>query len=129
MANFLLNLAGVVTSVAIPLADLAKEQSGASTSFTIEIGLNLTGDFNAGGSIPHVAFWDIFGNRIGQYKGDRNGHVNQGDEKNFIIPNDQTVPKGKLAEPEYISVGKSVAQAPGLHVVAATLSSPENGLA
>lgn len=104
MANFIINLAGVIASVAVPFSELAKEYKGATTSFSIGIGGSTTTDPNTGGSIPHVAFWDINGNRIGQYKGNANGHINQNTEWDMSIENSQTEPQGTAMQPEYISV-------------------------
>ncbi|WEW57827.1 hypothetical protein PRK78_003294 [Emydomyces testavorans] len=57
---------------------------------------------NAGGSVPHVALWDKYGNRIGQFKGDEDGHIDDSTIKTITINNDQN--GGKPAQPEYISV-------------------------
>lgn len=106
MANFLINAGSIIASIAVPLAQLANEQKGAITSFSIGIG-GPTGnykDFNGGGSVPHVAFWDVNGERIGQYKGNANGHLDQNFDWEQSIHNDQTNPKGKPVQPEYISV-------------------------
>ncbi|KAI9652386.1 MAG: hypothetical protein M1829_001661 [Trizodia sp. TS-e1964] len=106
MANFLINTAGIIASIAVPLAELAKQQHGATTSFTIGIG-GASGNyrsFNSEGSVPHVAFWDVNGHRIGQFKGDANGHLDQILDWSQVISNDQTVPRGSPAQPEYISV-------------------------
>ncbi|KAH9207294.1 hypothetical protein DL95DRAFT_234348, partial [Leptodontidium sp. 2 PMI_412] len=59
---------------------------------------------NTGGSIPHLAFWDINGHRIGQYKGDEDGHINQNMEHKGSIQNYQTVPKGEARQPEYVMI-------------------------
>jgi hypothetical protein len=107
MANFLINAGSIIASIAIPLAQLATEEQGTTTSFQIGIGGavgNYPG-FNADGSVPHVAFWDVNGGRIGQYTGNANGHlINQNLFWSQSISNDQTVPKGSPAQPEYISV-------------------------
>ncbi|KAL4983937.1 hypothetical protein BDW68DRAFT_181140 [Aspergillus falconensis] len=55
---------------------------------------------NAGGSIPHLAVWDEHGNRIGQYKGDENGHINEQGTKSFTVSPDQN--GGKQAIPDYL---------------------------
>jgi hypothetical protein len=104
MANFLINAGGLLATIIVPLAELAAEQHGATTSFSIGIGGNATGDFNAEGSVPHVAFWDVKGARIAQYKGDANGHLDQNFDWTMSISNDQTEPRGAARQPEYISV-------------------------
>jgi hypothetical protein len=57
-------------------------------------------DANIGGSIPHIAAWDENGNRIGQYKGDANGHIDEDGSKTFTIKPTQN--GGHQASPEYL---------------------------
>jgi hypothetical protein len=104
MANFLINAVGLLDSIAVPLSELAQKPSGASTSFSIGVGGSISGGINAGGSVPHVAFWDVNGGRIAQYKGDANGHLDENYDWSTSISNDQTEPQGAARQPEYISV-------------------------
>jgi hypothetical protein len=101
--SFLINAAGIIASIAIPLSELA-EYKGAKTSLAIGIGGSTSTDPNTGGSVPHAAFWDINGNRIGQYTGDANGHINQNTEWTMEVDNTQTEPEGQAVQPEYLSV-------------------------
>jgi hypothetical protein len=57
---------------------------------------------NAGGSVPHLAVWDGGGSRIGQYKGDANGHIDENGSKSFTISPTQN--GGHQATPEYLLV-------------------------
>lgn len=57
---------------------------------------------NSGGSVPHIAAWDAHGNRIGQYKGDANGHLADGQQVSYTFDNYQN--NYQPARPEYISV-------------------------
>lgn len=104
MANFLINAGSLIATIAVPLAELAAKKEGASTSFSIGIGGSATGDFNAGGSVPHLAFWDVGGARIAQYKGNANGHLDQNYDWSDSVSNDQTEPKGSARQPEYVSI-------------------------
>lgn len=104
MASSLVNAAGVLASIIVPLSELAKEKSGAYTSFSIAIGGSESGSPNSGGSVPHLAFWNVNGGRIAQYKGSANGYLDQNYEWSKAITNDQTEPKGAARQPEYISV-------------------------
>lgn len=104
MAGFLIDAVGTISSIIVPLIELPSKPAGASTSFSIGIGGSINGDFNAGGSVPHVAFWDVNGGRIAQYKGDENGHLNQNYDWTQSVDNDQTDPQGAPRQPEYVSV-------------------------
>ncbi|KAK2812111.1 hypothetical protein FQN49_008404 [Arthroderma sp. PD_2] len=57
---------------------------------------------NAGGSVPHIAVWDKNGDRVGQYKGDANGHYDDESTYSITIPHDQN--GHKQAQPEYVSI-------------------------
>jgi len=103
MASFLINAGSILATIIVPLAELAAKQ-GASTSFSIGIGGSVTKDINAGGSVPYLAFWDINGGRIAQYKGNANGHLDENYDWSSVINNDQTTPKGAARQPEYISI-------------------------
>jgi hypothetical protein len=105
MASFLMNVGVTLASVIVPLAELADEKKGAYTSFAVGIGGITNGSkARTDGSIPHLTFWDDNGARISQYKGEGKGHWSAEQEYAKVVSNDQTVPKGQQAQPEYISV-------------------------
>ena len=89
MANFLINAAAGIASLAIPLGELGSK-SAPEDSCSVEIGVG-GGIGNTGGSVPHVALWDQWGDRIGQYHGAANGHIDASSVKTIIIKNDQGV--------------------------------------
>lgn len=100
MANTIINVAGFLVLTAFSVAPLLKQAPDPDKQTSVTI---VTGDAgNAGGSIPHIAIWDRDGNRIGQYKGDRNGHIDGSTSKSFTIEPYQH--GGKQAQPEYISI-------------------------
>ncbi|KAL9105487.1 MAG: hypothetical protein Q9227_009343 [Pyrenula ochraceoflavens] len=73
--------------------------AGSIIPIPIELGVL---DKNAGGSVPHLALWDVDGTRIGQYKGDANGHVDDGDTATYTVYNTQN--GDKPAQPDYLSL-------------------------
>ena len=77
------------------------DESSISTNVRIGIG-KTTSDQNQGGSIPHIALWDDNGHRVGQYRGNGNGHLAMGSETNFRIEHSQTVPQFSNAQPTYV---------------------------
>lgn len=99
MANTLINVGGLVASL-LPLAFLNQEKEDLNkiTQITLGIGSNP----NADGSVPHIAVFDAKGGRIGQFKGNKNGHVDRDRTVPYTINNDQN--GGKPAKPEYISI-------------------------
>lgn len=100
MANAIINTAGILIPTLLSLHESLKGAPDPDKQTSVTI---VTGDAgNAGGSIPHIAVWDRDGNRIGQYKGDRNGHINEKDTKSFTIEPYQH--GGTNAQPEYISI-------------------------
>lgn len=100
MANAIINT-GILVGTFWQLGELLKGKPADPDKQTT-IGLVVGHAPNAGGSVPHVAVWDRNGNRIGQYKGDANGHIDDSNTKTIVINNDQN--GGKQAQPEYISV-------------------------
>ncbi|KAL2008388.1 hypothetical protein VTN00DRAFT_8370 [Thermoascus crustaceus] len=100
MANAIINT-GILVGTFWQLGEILKGKPADPDKQTT-IGLVVGHGPNAGGSVPHVAVWDRNGNRIGQYKGDENGHIDDSNTKTIVINNDQN--GGKQAQPEYISV-------------------------
>ncbi|KAH0538331.1 hypothetical protein FGG08_005066 [Glutinoglossum americanum] len=99
MANAIINT-GILIGTIWSLEAMLKGPPDPDKQTTIAI---VTGDApNAGGSIPHIAVWDKDGNRIGQYKGNANGHIDGSSAKTITIDNSQN--GGKPAQPEYISI-------------------------
>ncbi|KAL4800097.1 hypothetical protein BDV19DRAFT_384462 [Aspergillus venezuelensis] len=66
----------------------------------VSISVSIGAAPNAGGSIPHLAVFDEYGGRIGQYKGDANGHIDDEETKIFTI--NPTQNGGKQATPDYL---------------------------
>ncbi|RDW81486.1 uncharacterized protein DSM5745_05043 [Aspergillus mulundensis] len=96
--NALINLAGLAVS-GYSFFDVLKSQD-VDTDKVIGVTV-LTGSApNAGGSIPHLAVFDENGDRIGQYKGDADGHINEDGTKTFSISPTQN--GGKQASPDYL---------------------------
>ncbi|KAL2826276.1 hypothetical protein BDW59DRAFT_161114 [Aspergillus cavernicola] len=70
---------------------------------------------NSDGSIPHLALWDENGNRIGQYKGNANGHLDKGSTKTFPI--NPTQNGGHQANAEYLLLSMEESDAICLSVI------------
>jgi hypothetical protein len=99
MANAIINT-GILVGTIWTLDAMLKGHADPDKQTTVAI---VTGDAgNAGGSIPSIAVWDGDGNRIGQYKGGKNGHINEKATKTITIDNKQN--GGTAAQPEYISI-------------------------
>ncbi|KAH0564729.1 hypothetical protein GP486_001876 [Trichoglossum hirsutum] len=97
MANAIINT-GILIGTVISLIPQKPANPDKQTTVILA-----TGDApNAGGSVPHIAVWDGNGNRIGQFKGDANGHIDDKGTMSFTIDNDQN--GGRSAQPEYISI-------------------------
>lgn len=91
--------------VVTALSGLFHHAEGPKISTNVRIGIGKTNsDVNMGGSVPHVALWDDNGHRIGQYKGDRNGHLDIGSETNFPIEHSQTEPSFTNAQATYLTL-------------------------
>ena len=102
MASFWLN-AGAIAAVFIPFDKLTKSPTRETTVVQIGIGAGIGGkDVNSGGSVPHVALWDEWGKRIGQYEGDENGHYDAGTANEVVVKHKQN--GGKKASPHYLSL-------------------------
>ena len=100
--SFIIDLSGNaagIAGLAVELGDLAKQPGATDTLVQIAIGSG-TGGSNPGGSIPHVGLWDKNANRIGQFRGDANGHIDEATVKDIYVPNDQN--GGKSEQPEYL---------------------------
>ena len=102
--NFIINAGFLIVPLAIQLGTLSKLPAENSCSVQIQVGKRIDGNAveNAGGSVPHLALWDGDGNRIGQYKGDANGHIRDGDTASYTIYNTQN--GDKPAQPDYLSL-------------------------
>ncbi|KAH5528916.1 hypothetical protein HBI29_009080 [Parastagonospora nodorum] len=105
--GFALNVAGIVAPLAL-MGKPVPKPSLASTNVQIIVG-HAPGDnenndpSELGGGCPHVALWDDFGERIGQYspsKGCRVHTNNVGEVWN--IEHKQTVPSMSQADPYYV---------------------------
>lgn len=84
-------------------AGLFHHDESKKISTNVRIGIGKTNkEGNTGGSVPHIALWDDDGRRIGQYKGDRNGHLDIGSEINFGIQHSQTQPPFSNAQATYL---------------------------
>jgi hypothetical protein len=96
----IINFAGLAVG-AITLADsLTHKAKDPNKQTTVIISL---GDApNSGGSIPHIAAWDANGVRIGQFKGDANGHMDDSTQESFVFDNKEN--GEQPAQPEYVSV-------------------------
>ncbi|KAL4934987.1 hypothetical protein BDV06DRAFT_217752 [Aspergillus oleicola] len=66
----------------------------------ISVSVNIGAAPNAGGSIHHLAVFDEYGGRIGQYSGDANRHIDDNETKTFTI--NPTQNGGKQARPDYL---------------------------
>jgi hypothetical protein len=86
------------TFVGIALSLKKQPDPNKQTTLSLIIGSGTSSD----GSVPHIAVWDRDGNRIGQYKGDANGHWDANSTHTIVIDNDQN--GYKAAQPEYLSV-------------------------
>lgn len=85
------------------LSSLFHHDRGSKISTNVRIGIgSTTSNQNQGGSVPHIALWDDHGHRIGQYKGNRNGHLDMGSVTDFNIEHSQTVPQFTNAQAEYV---------------------------
>jgi hypothetical protein len=101
MANAFINVGILVASI-LPLVSVHKENNpNTQTHISLAVGSNT----NAEGSVPHVAVWGAGGQRITQYKGDRNGHIG-GDKAGptLELPLDNYQNGGKPAQPEYVTI-------------------------
>ncbi len=101
MANALINIGTLVATV-LPLAFFNNKQVDPNLQTHIVTGVG--DNANAGGSKPHIAVWDENGRRVGQYRGDEDGHVGDkhGTTIGFFFNNDQN--GKKPAKPEYVSI-------------------------
>ncbi|KAL4950997.1 hypothetical protein BDW69DRAFT_186807 [Aspergillus filifer] len=95
--NAIINAAGIALSL-WSISDVFQGQD-VDPDKLISVSVNIRTAPNAGGSIPHLAVFDEYGGRIGQYKGDANGHIDK-ETKTFII---DPIQKGdKQATPDYL---------------------------
>ena len=100
MAAVGLLAAADVAGIGIGGATLAGQHSKDPVSTVVEIA---TGSPElAAGSVPHIALWDFQGNRIGQYHGNRNGHIDANSSSTITVEHNQNGHKEATAE--YISV-------------------------
>lgn len=102
----LLNAGGLLASIAVPLSELPQNVPK-STAVQLGIGIGP----NAGGSVPHIALWDDNGNRIGQYMGNANGHLDEGTAWSISIAHTQTVPPNSEAQPAYLMLSMNESDA------------------
>ena len=72
MASLIINGLAGIASIAVPLGELSRSNVPPQSTI-VQVGIG-SGDY-AGGSVPHIALWNQDGNRVGQYTGDANGHL------------------------------------------------------
>lgn len=80
------------------------ESSKISTNVRIGVGKIPPPGLNMGGSVPHVSLWDDNGVRIGQYRGNKNGHLDEGSETNIPIEHEWTQPAYTNAQATYLTL-------------------------
>jgi hypothetical protein len=99
MLNAIINT-GVLIGTFWQLGEMLKGHADPDKQITISLVTGMAP--NAGGSIPHIAVWDREGNRVGQYKGDANGHIDDASTKTITISPTQN--GGHMARPEYVLI-------------------------
>lgn len=91
---------GIFVSAFITLAEIFKKPANPDTQTTFSI---IIGDSPAaGGNVPHLAAFDINGNRIGQTTPSNKDHWDPSTANTVVMDNNQN--GHKQAQPEYITV-------------------------
>ncbi|KAF2855908.1 hypothetical protein T440DRAFT_438333 [Plenodomus tracheiphilus IPT5] len=101
MANAFISV-GALVSTFLPLAFLSQKQPDPNKQTQISLGIG--DNAYAGGSMPHIAVWDAHGQRITQYKGNKNRHVGDGAGTTIGLSLDNNQNGEKPAKPEYVSI-------------------------
>ncbi|PGH02960.1 hypothetical protein AJ79_07497 [Helicocarpus griseus UAMH5409] len=114
--NAILNAGILGATVGSIVNDVTKGKQDFSKQLTVSMITGVGG--NSGGSVPHVAIWDEHGNRISQYKGDENGHVDEGSTKTVYLDPYQN--DGKIARPDYLLIVMQETDAVCLSAIMAT---------
>ncbi|KAK4697493.1 hypothetical protein P7C71_g599, partial [Lecanoromycetidae sp. Uapishka_2] len=86
MASLIINGLAGIASLAVPLGELSQSKVPPQST-VVQVGIG-SGSY-AGGSVPHIALWDDGGNRVGQYHGDANGHLDAETVGLYTIDHDQ----------------------------------------
>lgn len=95
MGSLIINGLAGIASLAVPLGELSQRRVPREST-VVQVGIG-SGDL-AGGSVPHIALWGEGGNRIGQYKGHANGHLDPETVGLYTVTHEQDGNKDEQAE-------------------------------
>jgi hypothetical protein len=100
-------------SIVAAMASLFSHESDKNVFTNVKIGIGKAGQMpdgrkvgsaNQGGSVPHIALFSEDQGRVGQYRGDENGHVGEGAQDNYRVYHTQTRPSNPDADATYLAL-------------------------